>query len=106
MLTRGRQPIAATAAAVQAHYQLRDEAHAQLLTEYADAAFQAKALSQQQTYFREQLQLVQLYLSISEPAKAAEAAAQALAQPHLRVVLPGQTRPALPPDPLADAPRG
>ncbi|MDF7815217.1 hypothetical protein [Hymenobacter sp. YC55] len=105
VLTRGRQPLAAEAAAVQAHYQPREAAHKELLSEYAHAAAQAKRLAQQQTYFREQFRLLQYYLAKGELAQAEQAVSDALATPLIHVVLPGEAAPSLPPDPLADAPR-
>ncbi|WP_022826306.1 hypothetical protein [Hymenobacter norwichensis] len=104
VLTRGRQPLAAEAAAVQAHYLPREAVHKELLDEYFQAALQGQRLAEQQRYFREQFQLIQFFLSKGELAQAAEAAAQALARPQLQVVLHGKTIPALPPDPLAGAP--
>ncbi|SNC77635.1 hypothetical protein SAMN06265337_4234 [Hymenobacter gelipurpurascens] len=101
---RGQQPLGAEAASVRAHYQQREVVHQQLLDEYAQAAYQARALSQQVKFFRQQFLFLQWCVANNRPELLPEALQEALAQPELSVVLPGEENPALDTDSLENAP--
>ncbi|GAB3244128.1 hypothetical protein GCM10027346_41530 [Hymenobacter seoulensis] len=101
---RPLQPLGAEAGAVRAHYQQRESVHQELLGEYADAAYQARALGEQVKFLRQQLSFIQWELSQGRLEHVADAVQHALAEPVLSVVLPGAEKPALEADALAQAP--
>jgi hypothetical protein len=101
---RAQQPLAADAAAVQAHYQQREEVHQELLSEYATAAYQARALGEQVQFFRQKLAIVQRCLAHQHWELMEDALQQALAQPVLALGRSAEEKPALEADSLKNAP--